>query len=136
MIKTSICALLCTLLSIAVTAQSKCSESKIIGTWEYVNSYGYNIDPGIDSLIRKVDNSTEVVGIMTYKADGKYAYKLLKHRYKSKGRFKLLEATCEIKYGRKQKLTSSILYLDDNYLIKKTTRHKGDIIYCYRRKKN
>ena len=136
MIKTSICTLLCTLLTIAVTAQSKCSESKIIGTWEYVNSYGYDIDPGIDSLIRKVDNSTEVIGIITYRADGKYVYKFLKYRYKEKRRFKLLEATCEIKYGRKQKTASSILYLDDNYLIKKTTRPKGDIIYSYRRKKN
>lgn len=136
MLKTSICTLLCTLLSIAVTAQSKCSESKIIGTWEYMSSYGYDIDIGIDSLIRKVDSFTEVIGIVTYSADGKYAYKHLESRYKSKGRFKVLEATCEIKYGRKQKGTSSILYLDDNYLIKKTTRPIGDIIYFYRRKKN
>ena len=136
MIKTSICTLLCTLLTIAVTAQSKCSESKIIGTWEYVNSYGYDIDPGIDSLIRKVDNSTEVVGIMTYKADGKYAYKHLIHRYKSKGRFKVLEATCEIKYGRKQKRGPSILYLDDKFLITKGPTPKGDLIYFHRRKIN
>ena len=101
-----------------------------------MSSYGYDIDIGIDSLIRKVDSFTEVVGIVTYSADGKYAYKHLESRYKSKGRFKVLEATCEIKYGRKQKGTSSILYLDDNYLIKKTTRPIGDIIYFYRRKKN
>lgn len=128
------------LLSKFVVSQTRCAKDKIIGSWDYIFSCGYEPNYSIDTLIKKANNLNEIIASWTYNDNNTYSYKNQITKHKSKGYFKITEDKCEIRLGKRKKTSQELifhlLYLDDTYLIERCEKNKGNFIYVYKRRSN
>lgn len=113
-------AVLFLLFNLSLTGQvANCSESKIVGEWKYVRTYGNDVN--IDSLKNILSDSNKFVGIWNFKTDGTYTYQSNINKYHSKGHYKLLGSSCKMIFGKRGKetreSTSTILFLNDKYML-------------------
>jgi hypothetical protein len=117
--------------------QTNCQKEKITGEWTYINSFPY-YEFNIDSLVKVSTNSRKSIGKWAFKNGGTYVIttdSIIKRN--SKGHYKVFEDKCEIRLGKKKKtpegLIFSVMFLDDNYLILKCSKPKGDFVYVTKR---
>ncbi len=120
-----------------VFGQDSCFKNKIVGEWECLSSGVNTSNISLDSIIKYSSNS-KIIGTWTYKADDKYFYKSQLDKYKSRGRYYVIEDKCEIRFESKTNTSEGkifyVIYLDEKYLITKCTKPKGTFTYVHRRK--
>jgi hypothetical protein len=121
-----------------IFGQTICQKSNILGNWIYVNSYQPKEPLNVDSLVQTSKQLKQKLGTCSFNSDGTYymtSDAVIKH--KSKGYFRVFEDNCEIRLGKKEKtpigLIFHILFLNNQYLILKCSKPKGNFVYIYKR---
>lgn len=119
--------------------QTTCPGEKLIGDWEYTNSFPYNGTFDMDSVFSHPFEASGFLTFISYKMNGTMTYTYRPDKESIVNSFTFQPDMCTIHVRNEAKPSEVtayyILHLDDHHLVVKSRAFQGIYVLVYRRKK-